>query len=402
MTSALRSNPRFGWRPWLAAIGLAVALHLPLLWVQLQRNAAQDEPTQMVELLLTPPEPIPVSPPSDWANDLELKWTLGGEPDPTQTTPDFEALKGLELADSALSGQLTGLPSRAADAAPDPEPATTSSPTPVPDEAPNAEPPQDPEVASAPSPEPATQPGAAPVEPAPTTQSEPTLPNIEAAIETALAGTASVRTTPSEIAEQAPAQPTDDAPEEPPETTDDAVEQALAQTGAVRTPGALPAASQAILDRPPPEPAPSAPPADTPAPATQRVPQPRPEARPPTRQAPPQQQQAQADAQYRPDGAAGAYSSDRNAFFSNLAEHLFTVNDARLRARPYNRRQIVDVRFSIDRQGRVMRVWTPAPVQSAATEAAKAVIWAASPVPQLAPDMPQAALELTFPVIVGQ
>ena len=382
MTSALRSNPRFGWRPWLAATALAALLHLPLLWVQLQRDATQAEPTQMVELLLTPPEPIPVSPPSDWAKDIELKWTLGGEPDPTQAPPQFEPLQGLELAESALSGQLTGLPPRTQDS----EPKSTSQ---LARSAPAGDA-VDSQVAEAAETRQATEPSPQPSDDAAPQAPESSLPDLEASIATALAGTAAVR-----AAQDAVPVPTPIETLEPAQAAEDAVAMALAQTAAVRTPGELSAAAQAILEQPTPTP-----PTPSTQAATRQTPPPQREQTTRQNQAP--QQQAEAEAQYRPDGAAGAYSSDRNAFFSSLAEHLFTVNDQRLRARPYTRRQIVDVRFSIDRKGRVMRVWTPAPRQSAATDAAKAMIWAASPVPQLAPDMPQAVLELTFPVIVGQ
>lgn len=380
MTSALRSNPRFGWRPWLGATVLAVLLHMPLLWVQLQRDAPQVEPAQMVELLLTPPEPIPVSPPSDWAQNIELKWTLGGEPDPTQELPQFEPLQGLELAESALSGQLTGLPPRTADAKPESEPAKIPPPNDT----------VDTQVAEADlarqvveSPQPVSEDFAA--EPAGTSPAD-----LEASIDAALAGTASVRG-----AEDIAPLPTPTEPEEPTQAAEDAVARALAQTAAVRTPGELSPAAQAILAQPVPAPP------EQPEP-TRQAPLPPLQREQATQQTPPPQTTAEAQVQYRPDGAAGAFSSDRDAFFSSLAEHLFTVNDQRLRERPYSRRQIVDVRFSIDRKGRVMRVWTPAPRQSAATDAAKAMIWAASPVPQLAPDMPQTVLELTFPVIVGQ
>ena len=369
----------------MAALGLAAALHLPLLWVQLQRAANDEEPTQLVELLLTPPEPIAVSPPSEWADALELKWTLGAQPDPTENAPQFDDLQGLDSGKMALSAQLTGFSPPASSTPPREVTRATQAPP-----ASQAQPPRP--VTSQAAEQTAT-PLQAPEQTAPTPpSSETALSEVDAAIDAALAGTQAVRT-PQPLPDQ-----TQDitAAERQATAPNDAVARALQQTPAVRTPGALPEAAQALLDRP--VPAASEPEPEPPVPLRA---QPRPQ-QAPTQDDQANQRQAQAEDRYNPNGPAGSYSSDRNAFFSNLAEHLFTVNDQRLRARPYNSRQIVDVRFSIDRQGRVMRVWTPAPVQSAATDAAKAMIWAASPVPQLSPDMPQAVLELTFPVIVGQ
>lgn len=378
MSNALRSNPRFGWRPWLAAIALAALLHLPLLWVQLQRAADPAEATSMVELLLTPPEPIPVSPPSEWADALELKWSLSGEPDPTIEAPLFEPLQGLDSGSLALSGQLTGLAQQAA-----PDRAESG-------QVPARQPPDPPQQPAEP-PDAETQPTTrlADAEEPPEPARSPAVPALDTAIAAALAGTDVVRES----------RPLVELPASVPEPAleDDDVTRALSQTPAVRTPGALSDTAQAILAQALPQP-----PVEAPDPPTQRAPRPQPPGEPTTQTREQPKPAADNDRQYQPDGAAGAYSSDRNAFFSNLAEHLFNVNDAQLRAKPYSSRRIIDVRFSIDRQGRVMRVWTPAPRQSAATEAAKAIVWAASPVPQLAPDMPQAVLELTFPVIVGQ
>ncbi len=67
------------------------------------------------------------------------------------------------------------------------------------------------------------------------------------------------------------------------------------------------------------------------------------------------------------------------------------------------RRLVLDVRFTIDRAGRVMRVDLVSSSGNAALDqAAKDVIWRASPMPQMAQDMISETLELTFPVIVAR
>ena len=64
---------------------------------------------------------------------------------------------------------------------------------------------------------------------------------------------------------------------------------------------------------------------------------------------------------------------------------------------------MLDVRFTIDRAGRVMRVDLVSSSGNAALDqAAKDVIWRASPMPQMAQDMISETLELTFPVIVAR
>jgi TonB family protein len=101
-----------------------------------------------------------------------------------------------------------------------------------------------------------------------------------------------------------------------------------------------------------------------------------------------------------PERGPGEFSSSRSAFFSRLTEHLLKVNQQVLaeavRASP---RLVVEVRFTVDRRGRVL---SAEPVRGTGSaeldEKAVRVIQRASPLPSLAADMPQAQLELSFPV----
>ncbi|MDB5972132.1 MAG: energy transducer TonB [Hydrocarboniphaga sp.] len=101
-----------------------------------------------------------------------------------------------------------------------------------------------------------------------------------------------------------------------------------------------------------------------------------------------------------PDRGPGEPSGERGQFFQKLTEHLFQVNQQVLaeaiRATP---RLTVEVRFTIDRSGRVLDVQvvrsTGDPVLD---RKAGDVILRASPVPQMAADMPLPHLELSFPV----
>lgn len=104
----------------------------------------------------------------------------------------------------------------------------------------------------------------------------------------------------------------------------------------------------------------------------------------------------------RPDRGPGAFTPNSNAFFSRMTAHLFAANQRALaeaiRAGP---KLTLVVRFWIDRQGRVLdaRVARSSGVAELDRRAEK-VLLDASPVPQLAPDMPQETLELSFPVQV--
>ena len=111
-----------------------------------------------------------------------------------------------------------------------------------------------------------------------------------------------------------------------------------------------------------------------------------------------------ADTRYDPNGRPGAYSVNANDFFSRIAEHIFESNDRFVGRLPEGaRRLVLDVRFTIDRAGRVMRVDLVSSSGNAALDqAAKDVIWRASPMPQMAQDMISETLELTFPVIVAR
>ena len=111
-----------------------------------------------------------------------------------------------------------------------------------------------------------------------------------------------------------------------------------------------------------------------------------------------------ADTRYDPNGRPGAYSVNANDFFSRIAEHIFESNDRFVGRLPEGaHRLVLDVRFTIDRAGRVMRVDLVSSSGNAALDqAAKDVIWRASPMPQMAQDMISETLELTFPVIVAR
>jgi protein TonB len=105
-------------------------------------------------------------------------------------------------------------------------------------------------------------------------------------------------------------------------------------------------------------------------------------------------------AQAAPDRGPGQPAASRGAFFQQLTTHLFMVNQQVLaeaiRATP---RLTVEVRFTIDRSGRVLGAQVMNSTGDAALDLKAAeVILRASPVPQLAPDMPQPRIELSFPV----
>lgn len=105
-----------------------------------------------------------------------------------------------------------------------------------------------------------------------------------------------------------------------------------------------------------------------------------------------------------PARPAGAAVANRAAFFQQLTQHLFTVNQRVLaEAVRASAKVTVEVRFSIDRGGRVLDASVLRGSGNAAVDAkAVDVIQRASPVPQMAPDMPQSRIELSFPVQVYQ
>ena len=105
-----------------------------------------------------------------------------------------------------------------------------------------------------------------------------------------------------------------------------------------------------------------------------------------------------------PARPAGAAVANRAAFFQQLTQHLFTVNQRVLaEAVRASAKVTVEVRFSIDRAGRVLDASVLRGSGNAAVDAkAVDVILRASPVPQMAPDMPQSRIELSFPVQVYQ
>lgn len=105
-----------------------------------------------------------------------------------------------------------------------------------------------------------------------------------------------------------------------------------------------------------------------------------------------------------PAQPAGAAVANRAAFFQQLTQHLFTVNQRVLaEAVRASAKVTVEVRFSIDRAGRVLDASVLRGSGNAAVDAkAVDVIQRASPVPQMAPDMPQSRIELSFPVQVYQ
>lgn len=101
-----------------------------------------------------------------------------------------------------------------------------------------------------------------------------------------------------------------------------------------------------------------------------------------------------------PDRGPGEAVSGRMEFFQKLTTQLFQVNQQVLaeaiRATP---RLTVEVRFTIDRSGRVLAAQAMRSTGDAALDAkAVNVILRASPVPQMAADMPSARIELSFPV----
>jgi len=105
-------------------------------------------------------------------------------------------------------------------------------------------------------------------------------------------------------------------------------------------------------------------------------------------------------AQAAPDRGPGAAVAGRGAFFQQLTTHLFMTNQQVLaeaiRATP---RLTVEVRFTIDRSGRVLGAQVMRSTGEPALDRKAAdVILRASPVPQMAADMPQPRLELSFPV----
>ncbi len=103
-----------------------------------------------------------------------------------------------------------------------------------------------------------------------------------------------------------------------------------------------------------------------------------------------------------PDQGGGTFTPNRNVFFSRMTAHLFAANQralaAAIRAGP---RLTLDVRFWIDRDGRVLdaRVARSSGI-AALDRRAEQVVRDASPLPRLAPDMPHDTLELSFPVQV--
>ena len=111
-----------------------------------------------------------------------------------------------------------------------------------------------------------------------------------------------------------------------------------------------------------------------------------------------------ADPRYDPNGRPGAYSVDANDFFSRIADHIFRANDRFIgRLPPDAPRVFLDVRFTIDRAGRVMTVdLLRSSGDARLDQAAREVIWRASPMPALAQDMVSETLELTFPVVVAR
>ncbi|HEX4873251.1 MAG TPA: TonB family protein [Nevskiaceae bacterium] len=101
-----------------------------------------------------------------------------------------------------------------------------------------------------------------------------------------------------------------------------------------------------------------------------------------------------------PDRGPGVETADANAFFSRLTAHLFAANQRALaEAVRADQRLRVEVRFLVDRDGRVLDAWPKRGTGNARLDA-KAVqtILDASPLPRLAADMPQQRLELSFPV----
>lgn len=115
---------------------------------------------------------------------------------------------------------------------------------------------------------------------------------------------------------------------------------------------------------------------------------------------PPAANAAYPGAQPAPDRGPGVAVGGRGEFFQKLTTHLFQTNQIVLaeaiRATP---KLTVEVRFSIDRAGRVLGAQVMRSTGDAALDGKAAdVILRASPVPQMPADMPQARIELSFPV----
>lgn len=115
---------------------------------------------------------------------------------------------------------------------------------------------------------------------------------------------------------------------------------------------------------------------------------------------PPPPATAYPGAQIAPDRGPGEAVGGRGEFFQRLTTHLFQINQIVLaeaiRATP---KLTVEVRFTIDRAGRVLGAQVMRTTGDPALDAKVAeVILRASPVPQMSNDMPQARIELSFPV----
>lgn len=103
-----------------------------------------------------------------------------------------------------------------------------------------------------------------------------------------------------------------------------------------------------------------------------------------------------------PDRGPGQDSADSDQFFSNLTRHLFEANQQELASAIRAGQKVqVEVRFIIARDGRVIGARVERSSGSdMADERAVGTVLAASPMPQMATDMPQDKLELSFPVEV--
>ena len=103
-----------------------------------------------------------------------------------------------------------------------------------------------------------------------------------------------------------------------------------------------------------------------------------------------------------PDRGPGQWTMNSNEFFTKLTAHLYEVNQAVLKVeKPSATRLSVDVRFVMDRDGRVLEAGVLRSTgQPDLDEAARAVLIAASPLPQMSDDMPMERLELIAPIEV--
>lgn len=103
-----------------------------------------------------------------------------------------------------------------------------------------------------------------------------------------------------------------------------------------------------------------------------------------------------------PDRGPGQWTMNSNEFFTKLTAHLYEVNQAVLKVeKPSATRLSVDVRFVMDRDGRVLEAGVLRSTgQPELDEAARAVLIAASPLPQMSDDMPMERLELIAPIEV--